>query len=533
MNSILDLPLELLVRILFLIDVTTALDVCLTCRRFLEAGQQKTLWVAICRDLQGRNVLPELFTPDLATLSTPELIALLRRLVTGPSSWSTPDSEEPLAHANELRVRVPIPPTRDAYTNAARLLPSGRYVLFKNNKRLQCWDTRIARLVWTLNSAVVRGDVEEFAAEELDGRLRVLVCLKARRESPVPGVFVEVVEVDLVKRQQTRLMLARPTYETEGHQFRSPSILGPIGAVVAGEDRIFLLNWERNAHLFIDGTDEYDYAGMMSNTKPSIALLPGYIVFTCPSRSSKGGDGLVLAAHSALERFWCKLPQGYDALRDTNGYEPEGVLARKIPPACILNREAVDVAPPTASGSGSGRGRGRGRARGVRNAAGGSQKKTRTSFDCLSVSPNPLRDNTYRVWVRAVENRSRGAFDFDDLDDFDCRWEDVEEMLENRRAVRGEPEAYMVAYDVELPAGAPGRKVGVGKAKRGAKVAADDSFEVRVVAFSGHVVTREGEVLTPDGEVVFLDVEEHEFDAGTAGMLVFATKREIVIRSYL
>jgi hypothetical protein len=66
------------------------------------------------------------------------------------------------------------------WENEAKLLPSGRHVLFNNWDILECWNVADDRLVWKYTSAVERASVLQFAAEETGqgDSLIVLVCIR-------------------------------------------------------------------------------------------------------------------------------------------------------------------------------------------------------------------------------------------------------------------------------------------------------------------------------------------------------------------
>jgi hypothetical protein len=59
------------------------------------------------------------------------------------------------------------------------LLPSGRYVLFNNWKRLECWDVVHDRLVWKHKASFEDAWVLEFAADEIEGdSLVIMICMR-------------------------------------------------------------------------------------------------------------------------------------------------------------------------------------------------------------------------------------------------------------------------------------------------------------------------------------------------------------------
>ncbi|KAJ7051754.1 hypothetical protein C8F01DRAFT_1236979 [Mycena amicta] len=555
MPSVSSLPPETLLCVLAQCDIATVLAASSTCRLLHEIASTKQLWISLCRRLQFRGILSSTFTPELTGLSTEELIDLVARAVYGPTTWNRGDEEGGSAAPkvkNQLRFRVPIPRLHPHWHNEVKVLPSGRYVLFKNNLRLQCWDTTSGRLVWTHAPAVDRADVEEFAAEEgrgvgggsdlEEGKMRVLVCLKAGRNCRVPGVFVEILEVDLRARSQHRLFLTRPTYEPYTNKFAYPSILGPIAAVIAGEQRIYILNWETRSDLFIDvsSDSDFDYSFMLmpGRSGPCVALVPGHIIVKVTQGVSEtAADKILLVAHHTLSKLWCKFPEGYDALLDIDDYEPEGVSSRKLRPLCVVN--ATTDSESEASGNGSAplrmnqgrtnRGRAKGKGKGKQRRA--RQHESGVAIDSLFVCANPLRENGYRIWVRAVSLKNQ-----EHLLDY-VAWDDIDDALE-RAHDAGTDGGELLAYDIILPDDTTKAGPLVKLWKPGGRF--KRKLEVTNIPYSGHIV-EQGFILMPSelrdyGEELDLDEAEdvtEKMDAGRCeGTVVYATGHEIVLKYY-
>ncbi|KAF7296903.1 hypothetical protein MIND_00922100 [Mycena indigotica] len=480
-----QIPPDILRSIFSHCDVASALAIGTTCRRFHQLARARELWVALCVRLQQHGVLPLAATlvPPLAALSTNSLVELVKRVVHGPRTWACAGDLVPEVR-HEIRLRVPIPRLHSYLENEVKMLPSGKYVLFCNNRRLQCWDTASGRLLWTHAAAVERADVAAFAAEEgEDGALRVVVGLHAGRNCSVRGIFVEVVEVDLRTRVQHRLILTRPAYEPDEDGFSQPCILGPLAAMVVGDNRIYLLDWTTRAYLFIDvhgqfsdDDESFVSAFMPAGAAPSasrnrVALIPGYIVLKTAVRKSFGGDELLLVAHSALEKLWTRLPDNYDATKDWDEYEPEGVLARQLKTFNVSKPPRIRE-PGSVTGQGSdrrgsykaNRGKGKGKERwrpsgsvGRSGRDGRREKLSRPAaryMDCFSVSTSPLRDDAYRIWVRETPVRGPATY-FDDPMLANVAWDDLDDALDSVRQKRedGDAGGELVAYDITLNSG--------------------------------------------------------------------------------
>jgi hypothetical protein len=116
-------------------------------------------------------------------LSTDELIKLVKRLITGPEAWSPLDAASIPQISRQITLHpITIHPGPGIFgsENIAKLLPSGRYVLFNNRNGLECWNVAGDRLICKHLSALEPAVVLEFAAEENEAEdsIVVVVCVR-------------------------------------------------------------------------------------------------------------------------------------------------------------------------------------------------------------------------------------------------------------------------------------------------------------------------------------------------------------------
>jgi hypothetical protein len=132
------------------------------------------------RNLRQRSILDHNCTPNFQSLSTKGLVKAVKRLVTGPQAWhvgSTPTvSKKIIIHDAEIRGRTIDWQKR----HKAKLLPSGRYILFKNWPTIECWDVAGDRLIWTHAPAFNGALVLDFAVEETEegDSLIIMLCVR-------------------------------------------------------------------------------------------------------------------------------------------------------------------------------------------------------------------------------------------------------------------------------------------------------------------------------------------------------------------
>jgi hypothetical protein len=130
------------------------------------------------KNLRQRSILES--TADLEDLSTDSLIQLVKSVVTGPTTWYSRDSGFTPEISQEIVLHTGI-----AYGGApfhregqARLLPSGRYVLFSDWRTIECWDVLNDQLVWKPSTFLDNATrVMEFAAEETEPGISLVLMM--------------------------------------------------------------------------------------------------------------------------------------------------------------------------------------------------------------------------------------------------------------------------------------------------------------------------------------------------------------------
>lgn len=152
-----------------------------TCRLMHALAFSRSAWLVLVKDLQRRFIMEA--DINVSDLSMQELIDLVKRIISGPETWS-------FGLACQVSRRVVLHPgfLDGALTGAseAKLLPDGRYVLFKNRDRLECWDVVRDTLVWRHVSAIANHSVIRFAAQTHPAKrgdsLLLLICGESRED---------------------------------------------------------------------------------------------------------------------------------------------------------------------------------------------------------------------------------------------------------------------------------------------------------------------------------------------------------------
>ncbi|KAJ7060753.1 hypothetical protein C8F01DRAFT_1140797 [Mycena amicta] len=134
-------PSDVVLLVLAFCDVASVLAVSQTCKRLQTLAFEKSVWISLCRDLQHRQMLDCVLTPELS------------------------------AQGSRTSARYY---SRDEVL----LLPDGRHILFTQSGTLTCWDVVSQNRIWKHVSRDV---------------LRIL----AANQVAAGGGYVEIIELDL------------------------------------------------------------------------------------------------------------------------------------------------------------------------------------------------------------------------------------------------------------------------------------------------------------------------------------------------
>ncbi|CAK5284684.1 unnamed protein product [Mycena citricolor] len=381
--QLLDCPLELILQILSRCDIASVLALGETCRYLHDIGSDASVWLALAQNLQHRNIIESggEGDGDLRALSGAELKQRIQRLVLGPESWSPPSAQPRVAGESadtfqpRIGRRIVLHPsvrngpgilTRE---NAAVLTPSGRFALFRNWYRLECWEVSTDRLVWLYDAEhgplgeIESGKVLQFAVDELGGAdagtLRILQCVQtfaAQREN-----HLEVLEIDTQSWTHTILFSWRVPDTADDNPFHRPFFVGDIAVVGSSTvfgDAIVLIcdckSGSRSSYILPEVGVRSSYI-LLEGTHPLWSVIPKFLVFKVyQALPRNGGD------KSESEALYV-----YETSHLLNG--------NGIQDLTLMSPVAYHVIPQLVS----------------------------TSIDQLSVHPDPLRAVRFRVWVHA------------------------------------------------------------------------------------------------------------------------------------
>ncbi|KAJ7634621.1 hypothetical protein FB45DRAFT_909378 [Roridomyces roridus] len=278
-----DLPEDIIRSILSFCDIRTVLAVGRTTRYNHRLSVEKLVWVDLVQDLRHRGFIDCLSHSDIQSLSQEALVALVRRILTGPASWnlgrpsldatkssfisrlkrqpsaiflkktSDPPATQPEVEISARRaLSRPGAAMEDPSNRDLLLLSGGEYLIARSRPSLECWNIPANTLVWS-RSVPEPLEIFSFAAEVLGGGdgTNILICQTCRF-----GVCsVEIVNLHF----QTGLTntLFSNLYPDPANWRIKPRICGNI-ACIGWECRAdqappksfcILIDWKRMLHL--------------------------------------------------------------------------------------------------------------------------------------------------------------------------------------------------------------------------------------------------------------------------------------------
>ncbi|KAJ6582892.1 hypothetical protein DFH09DRAFT_1144850, partial [Mycena vulgaris] len=232
----------------------------------------KLVWVDLVENLRRRGFIDGVSRSEIHAHSQEALIALVKRLLTGPESWTAPvipkvplmariRSNSPRLARAEISTQLTLHPTgvRNSKKNEAKLLAGGKYVLF-NNITLECWSVHDDRLVWSYEKNGPDSYVAEFASDVADGgeSANIIACERSWTENEADDQsLIQVLKLDFRTGISTRLLL-NPCSGGNSFSFVDSKICGNLACAVLQELRddtvtsqksCILMNWETKSQL--------------------------------------------------------------------------------------------------------------------------------------------------------------------------------------------------------------------------------------------------------------------------------------------
>ncbi|KAJ7164284.1 hypothetical protein C8R46DRAFT_1099222 [Mycena filopes] len=254
-----ELPADVVFSIFLFCDIASVIFVGQTCRHLHDLAFHKSVWLSLLHDLKRRFILSDAVSPNLEEASTSDLINAVKRLLTGPDTW-TPTSA---GFTPEVAQRITLHPTIHLgdgilnWENEARLSPSGRFVLFNNWRSLECWDVGADRMIWAYVSRLEHSRVLAFAVDEVvDGdALVIMIC--ERTYSASRRNYIQIVELDPRSSTIANLLQVPCPSTSYDNPFAGPVIRGGVATVALSPylNSQLVLDWKSQLAFVIDSSE--------------------------------------------------------------------------------------------------------------------------------------------------------------------------------------------------------------------------------------------------------------------------------------
>ncbi|KAJ7887599.1 hypothetical protein B0H14DRAFT_3721333 [Mycena olivaceomarginata] len=296
-----DLVQDVLILILVECEVPGVLAVSRTNKYFRRIALTKALWYSLVSRLVQRGFIDS--RPDdgyFRDLSTEQLIGLtaVRRAVNRFSKFIRKPPLGGLASAPLVESRrIVLHPEIDTapvglshwYINRSKLLPSGKYVLFQNSGRVECWSVFEDRHIWTHTPSMDHTLVHDFAVDILENGLAII--LTGQRTQPQLKYCFEITSLNLQTGVSDLELVSRLPERSLDFLYVDCMVCGDVAAVhLRAHNQVLLLNWRTSSRVVVSGHES------------EIALVPGHLVVL--TRTGTRGEHRVALSPFASFACW-------------------------------------------------------------------------------------------------------------------------------------------------------------------------------------------------------------------------------------
>ncbi|KAJ6557963.1 hypothetical protein B0H19DRAFT_1149276 [Mycena capillaripes] len=251
-------------------DIYAVVSMSRTNKYFRQLTLEKLVWVDLVDNLRRKGFVDQLSISDIRSHSQEPLVALVKRLLTGPACWNPPIKAKgswfrsTSSHQSQIPVEMfakyVLHPPGIIYSkeNATKLLNGGEYVLF-NNTTLECWSVQPDKLIWAYDKNGPESHVFQFAAEMVDGgsSVNIIVCERSWTVGGYDQSLIQIVKLDFNTGNSTRLLL-NELPDTKSYGFTDAKICGSIASAVlqqwtndlhTPDSYCILMDWKTNSQL--------------------------------------------------------------------------------------------------------------------------------------------------------------------------------------------------------------------------------------------------------------------------------------------
>ncbi|KAJ7195063.1 hypothetical protein GGX14DRAFT_677429 [Mycena pura] len=263
---------DVLLSILTYLDVASVVQCQRVSRHFQALARSKQIWMFLVRDLDRRGLI-DLPPPDvLSTYSAMQLVAEVKRIVVGPTTWLSHSDRQPTVRR---QLHIPL----GNYSLSPMLLPGGRHLLVERGLACELWDIAKSRRIWMRNG-VSHGQV---AVEYTCGKEELTFAIAM-------PMTIEIVRLNLHSNMQH--VVASYKLPSRFLQVSNTVIKGDFIALAIDYQWILLLNWKETKVAIL---------GLWGNfANHSLHLISGHLVALTSTASAE----VFLYPIAAFESHW-------------------------------------------------------------------------------------------------------------------------------------------------------------------------------------------------------------------------------------
>ncbi|GLB33263.1 hypothetical protein LshimejAT787_0101560 [Lyophyllum shimeji] len=226
---------DVLLKIFSFCDIATVVAISETTRHFHTLASSRQVWLSLIRELHQRNFLHLEREKGLEDLTKPELVALAKRVVFGPRSFSSESGKDGLKVTRQiiLKPTIPLGPGILDWENETLLLPNSDFVLFRH-LHFECIDVASDKVIWRHTGHWSGYKVQVFTAELVDEGTAAIIVAGIRTYERDRQNFVEVLRLDFETGTSTSLLLRNAPNTDFDNPFRRLRMSGDFVVATIG-----------------------------------------------------------------------------------------------------------------------------------------------------------------------------------------------------------------------------------------------------------------------------------------------------------
>ncbi|KAJ6548831.1 hypothetical protein B0H19DRAFT_1299900 [Mycena capillaripes] len=250
--QLLELNQDVLLHILASLDVLSVLDCSQVCWYLHGLSTSKHVWLSLLTDLNQRLLLEMPLSETLAQHTVSGLIAEVKRVVLGPTTWASDSDQQPTIR-RQIRLTMD-----ESHYGDPTLLMGDKHLIVKHRRGFEIWNVADGRREWG-RDVVSHIDVKPLYHKD---ELVVALITLANPWHMQPPATIEVLKLDLTTHS-ARQILSIELPEVFSHTSRPVMSYALLGLYVEWRGRhdenrtngtksgILVIDWENGRFVLL------------------------------------------------------------------------------------------------------------------------------------------------------------------------------------------------------------------------------------------------------------------------------------------